>query len=263
MVVLVAVSVGALISSCRSRSRSRSCWRSSSSRTPRRFGPTRRVAAPTSWRRRTSARSRASSPVPRSSSDYVLTVAVSVTAGVLALTSAAPSLEPHKVGLSLAFVAAADDRQPSRCARVRRALRAPDVRLRRGHVRHDRDGRRPVRWTARARRRTFRTRSRPARRRRRARASCRRSPRVPPRSPVSRRSRTASAPSGARKGQERCADARRDGSDRHLPLPRRLVSRGVDERRAERECLGDLRDRTRRSSRPRPRCPSSTTSSRR
>jgi amino acid transporter len=36
--------------------------------------------------------------------DYVLTVAVSVTAGVLALTSAAPSLEPHKVGLSFAFV---------------------------------------------------------------------------------------------------------------------------------------------------------------
>ncbi len=36
--------------------------------------------------------------------DYILTVAVSVTAGVLALTSAAPSLEPHKVGLSLAFV---------------------------------------------------------------------------------------------------------------------------------------------------------------
>ena len=36
--------------------------------------------------------------------DYVLTVAVSVTAGVLALTSAVPSLEPHKVGLSLGFV---------------------------------------------------------------------------------------------------------------------------------------------------------------
>jgi len=36
--------------------------------------------------------------------DYILTVAVSVTAGVLALTSAAPSLEPHKVGLSMAFV---------------------------------------------------------------------------------------------------------------------------------------------------------------
>jgi len=37
--------------------------------------------------------------------DYILTVAVSVTAGVLALTSAAPSLEPHKFGLSLGFVA--------------------------------------------------------------------------------------------------------------------------------------------------------------
>jgi len=36
--------------------------------------------------------------------DYVLTVAVSVTAGVLALTSAAPSLEPHKLSLSLGFV---------------------------------------------------------------------------------------------------------------------------------------------------------------
>jgi amino acid transporter len=37
--------------------------------------------------------------------DYILTVAVSVTAGVLALTSAAPSLAAHKVGLSLGFVA--------------------------------------------------------------------------------------------------------------------------------------------------------------
>jgi amino acid transporter len=36
--------------------------------------------------------------------DYILTVAVSVTAGVLALTSLAPSLAVHKVGLSLLFV---------------------------------------------------------------------------------------------------------------------------------------------------------------
>ena len=72
--------------------------------------------------------------------DYVLTVAVSVTAGVLALTSAAPSLEPHKVGLSLGIRRAADDRQPSRRSRVGRALRATDLRLRRGHVRDGRDG---------------------------------------------------------------------------------------------------------------------------
>src|SRR5436190_10891952 len=36
--------------------------------------------------------------------DYILTVAVSVTAGVLALSSAAPSLASHKVALSLLFV---------------------------------------------------------------------------------------------------------------------------------------------------------------
>src|SRR5213595_719154 len=36
--------------------------------------------------------------------DYILTVAVSVTAGVFALTSAAPSLRTHQVALSLLFV---------------------------------------------------------------------------------------------------------------------------------------------------------------
>jgi amino acid transporter len=36
--------------------------------------------------------------------DYVLTVAVSVVAGVAAITSAAPSLAPHAVALSLGFV---------------------------------------------------------------------------------------------------------------------------------------------------------------
>jgi amino acid transporter len=37
--------------------------------------------------------------------DYVLTVSVSVAAGVLALTSAVPAVEGHAVGLSLAFIA--------------------------------------------------------------------------------------------------------------------------------------------------------------
>src|SRR5438477_6114073 len=36
--------------------------------------------------------------------DYVLTVAVSVAAGVLAITSTAPSLAAHKVGISLGFI---------------------------------------------------------------------------------------------------------------------------------------------------------------
>src|SRR5437867_1564627 len=37
--------------------------------------------------------------------DYVLTVAVSVTAGTIAITSAAPSLAEHRVGLAVGFVA--------------------------------------------------------------------------------------------------------------------------------------------------------------
>src|SRR5204862_2315043 len=37
--------------------------------------------------------------------DYVLTVAVSVVAGVAAITSAAPGLSPHAVALSLVCVA--------------------------------------------------------------------------------------------------------------------------------------------------------------
>src|SRR2546425_8040776 len=38
-------------------------------------------------------------------SDYVLTVAVSVTAGTIAITSAAPTLAEHKVALAILFVA--------------------------------------------------------------------------------------------------------------------------------------------------------------
>ena len=68
-----------------------------------------------------------------------------MTAGVLALTSAAPSLAPHKVGLSLVFVVLLTIVEPARSAGVRRALRAPDLRLRGGDVRHGRNGGREVR----------------------------------------------------------------------------------------------------------------------
>ena len=63
--------------------------------------------------------------------DYVLTVAVSVVAGVAAITSAFPALVPHAVALSLGFVVAADRRQPARGQGVRPRLRRPDLRLRR------------------------------------------------------------------------------------------------------------------------------------
>ena len=51
--------------------------------------------------------------------DYILTVAVSVAAGVLAITSAAPSLRPYRVWLSLACIVAITRREPARRARVR------------------------------------------------------------------------------------------------------------------------------------------------
>ena len=62
--------------------------------------------------------------------DYVLTVAVSVVAGVAAITSAVPALADHAVALSLGFVVAADGGEPARRQGVRARLRDPDLRLR-------------------------------------------------------------------------------------------------------------------------------------
>ena len=78
------------------------CSASSSSRTGRPCACTRRAAARTSSRARTSARLRASSAAAALLTDYVLTVAVSISAGIYAITSFVPSLTSHKVGLSLA-----------------------------------------------------------------------------------------------------------------------------------------------------------------
>ena len=63
--------------------------------------------------------------------DYVLTVAVSISAGIFAITSFAPSLQSHKVGLSLALPARHRARQPPRRARVGAPVRAADLRVRR------------------------------------------------------------------------------------------------------------------------------------
>ena len=71
--------------------------------------------------------------------DYVLTVAVSVAAGVDAITSAFLSLRPHAVGLSLLFVAVLA-LMNLRGSRSRDGLRHPDLRLHRSNFRHDRLG---------------------------------------------------------------------------------------------------------------------------
>ncbi len=55
--------------------------------------------------------------------DYVLTVAVSVAAGVAAITSAFPALYDYRVALGVLFIAAHRDREPARHPRVGQALR--------------------------------------------------------------------------------------------------------------------------------------------
>ena len=128
--------------------------------------------------------------------DYVLTVAVSVVAGVAAITSAVPALAPHAVALSLGFVGAPHGREPARRQGVRTRVRHPDLRLR---ARDLRDARSSAFAKSRfgdghhGRERALR--AAPGTRHRRPAdglpASCARSRRAARRSPASRRSPTA------------------------------------------------------------------------
>ena len=63
--------------------------------------------------------------------DYVLVVAVGISAGVGALVSALPALQPHTLALCLATLAPDHDRQPPRRARVGPGVHGPDLPLRR------------------------------------------------------------------------------------------------------------------------------------
>ena len=72
--------------------------------------------------------------------DYVLTVAVSITAGTIAITSAAPSLAGPQGADRVRAGRARDGGEPPRREGGGRALRAPDVRLRRHRGHHDRHG---------------------------------------------------------------------------------------------------------------------------
>ena len=59
--------------------------------------------------------------------DYILTVAVSISGGVAAITSAYPALAPHTVLIGALCDPAARDGEPARRARVGRRLLHPDV----------------------------------------------------------------------------------------------------------------------------------------
>ena len=71
-------------------------------------------------------------------SDYVLTVAVSVTAGTIAVTSAAPTFAEHKVPHRARLHPADHAREPPRLEGERKDLRPPHVRIHRDDRRDDR-----------------------------------------------------------------------------------------------------------------------------
>ena len=131
--------------------------------------------------------------------DYVLTVAVSISAGIFAITSFAPSLSHTRVGLSLVCLVAHRAREPARRPGVGAAVRAADLCL------HHLDPRCSSASGSSSTRPAPAPRGRaaPAAGRRgdagRCSSSCARSRPARPRSPASRRSRTASTRSATRR----------------------------------------------------------------
>ena len=136
--------------------------------------------------------------------DYVLTVAVSVAAGVLALTSAVPSLASHEVELSLAFIVLLTVVNLRGVRESGLLFALPTYAFVAAMYAMVGTGVGSAR-TARARPPTRRTRSPPASVRSGSSSCSRPSPRAQRRSPESRRSRTASARSGARRDATRPA----------------------------------------------------------
>ena len=176
--------------------------------------------------------------------DYVLTVAVSISAGIFAVTSFAPSLAGHKVALSLGCLLVIVLANLRGVRESGSALRAPDLSLRHGGRSARRRGRR-------------RARDRPrAPRGRAARAAGGHwndhAIRAPARLLVrldradrrgGDRERRQRVPQAAR--QECSGHAGHSRLDRDLPLPGRLVSRGASARATELDRVRRLADRAR------------------
>ena len=127
--------------------------RSSSSPIARPSAPTRTAAGATSWPREPRTAVRRWSPAAALLTDYVLTVSVSVAAGVAAITSAFPAAGRRaRVELGAVAIVARHADQPARRPRERHGLRRPDVRLRRLDARAHRGRDRPDRCSAMPRR---------------------------------------------------------------------------------------------------------------
>ncbi len=142
--------------------RSRRCWRSSSSPTARRFASTRRSGGAYVVAKENLGRLPSLVAAAALLTDYILTVAVSVAAGVLALTSAATSLRGHELD-ALDRVRAADrGRESARRAGGRDPVRDSDLCVRDVDLRADHRRLRASARPVRARPRSCRTRRPPA-----------------------------------------------------------------------------------------------------
>ena len=106
-----------------------------------------RAAAPTSWPRTISAPAGLVAGAALLV-DYVLTVAVSVAAGVAAITSAFPALFDYRVRAGSALHRRHRHRQPPRDPRIRQALRRPHLSLHRQLLGHARLWLRPLAHSA-------------------------------------------------------------------------------------------------------------------
>ena len=124
---------------CPSRSESRALLRRRGDLvSPDRRRPIRREAAPTSSPRTTSAVYPALIAAAALLVDYVLTVSVSVVAGIAALTSAVPALHPYRIVLSVLAWPVIALGQPARRPGIWPALRGADLLLRDQHPGHGR-----------------------------------------------------------------------------------------------------------------------------
>ena len=178
--------------------------------------------------------------------DYVLTAAVSIASGVLAVTSAVPELSTHAVELSLGVLVVLVLVNLRGVRESGFVFALPDLRLHHRDRRHDRRRLRARHAVSAGRRRTCPTRRQvgPRGRRRRHRApACLRLglQRADGRRGDLERRHGVPAPAGAQRREH----ARVDGRDRGHPLPGRVGPGLEDGRAAERFGVGAVGDRAR------------------
>ncbi len=132
---------GRALHRARSARRSWSCCSSSTSATGRPSTPIPRAAARTPWPAQNLGEGAGLLAAAALMIDYMLTAAVGISAGVGALISAVPSLQPHTLQLCLGVLAHSHHRQHARRPRHRRGVHDSHLPVHRHAAHRDRGGR--------------------------------------------------------------------------------------------------------------------------